>query len=180
MRGELLQTLETLKGSTLDSKINHSAYYNSEKDDVESDPKSDPLVANHTSDRKKGKVADTDTTHGNYPQNYCSTGPSQSSPTCLTCRFRMGLQMLEGPRMRTIWFFRGDHHGRGAQQKACCLISCGGKPGGHGRDDYMGRKYFQNISRFTSPVNIGGGTTVSPTRIGSQEIIIPRSPIGHV
>ena len=34
---------------------------------AESDPKSDPLVDTHTSDGKKGKITDTDTTKGNYP-----------------------------------------------------------------------------------------------------------------
>ena len=56
---------ETLKGLTLHSKINNSAYYDSDEDDVESDPKSDPLVATHTSDGKKRKVTDTDTTNRN-------------------------------------------------------------------------------------------------------------------
>ena len=59
---------ETLKGLTLDSTINDSAYYNSDEDDAESDPKSDPLVATHTSDGKKRKITDTDTTNGNSPQ----------------------------------------------------------------------------------------------------------------
>ena len=52
----------------MDSTINDSAYYNSDEDDAESDPKSDPLVATHTSDRKKREVTDTDTTKGNSPQ----------------------------------------------------------------------------------------------------------------
>ena len=43
---------ERLKVLTNDSTINDSAYYNSDKNDAESDPKSDPLVATHTSDRK--------------------------------------------------------------------------------------------------------------------------------
>ena len=58
---------ETLKGLTLDSTINDSAYYNSDKDDAERDQKSDPLVATHTSDGKKRKVTDNDTTNVNYP-----------------------------------------------------------------------------------------------------------------
>ena len=37
--------VEKLKGLMLDSTIKDSAYYNSDKDDAESDPKSDPLVA---------------------------------------------------------------------------------------------------------------------------------------
>ena len=59
---------ETLKGLTLYSTINESGYYNSEKNDVEGDPRSDPLVATRSSDRKKRKVNNTDTNDGNYPQ----------------------------------------------------------------------------------------------------------------
>ena len=59
---------ETLKGLTLHSKINDSVYYNLDEDESESDPKRDPLVATHTSDGKKRKFTDNDTTNGNYPQ----------------------------------------------------------------------------------------------------------------
>ena len=52
---------------TLHSTINDSEYYNSDEDDAEIYPKSDPLVATHTNDGKKIKVADTDSTNGNYP-----------------------------------------------------------------------------------------------------------------
>ena len=58
---------ETLKGLTIDSTIKNSAYYDSDEDDVEGDPKSDPLVASRTSEGEKIKVTDTDTTNGNYP-----------------------------------------------------------------------------------------------------------------
>ena len=53
---------------TLEPTINNSAYYHSDRNDAKSDPKSDPLVATHTSDGKKRKVTDTDTTNINYPQ----------------------------------------------------------------------------------------------------------------
>ena len=59
---------ETPKVLTIDSTINNSAYYNSDEDDAEGDPKIDPKVATHTSDGKKIKVADTETTNGNSPQ----------------------------------------------------------------------------------------------------------------
>ena len=58
---------EKLKGLTLDSTINNSAYYNSDEYDAESDPNSDPL-ATHNNDRKKIKFTDTDTINGNSPQ----------------------------------------------------------------------------------------------------------------
>ena len=44
---------ETLKGLTIDSTINDSEYYNSDRNDAEGDPQSDPLVATHNSDRKR-------------------------------------------------------------------------------------------------------------------------------
>ena len=62
---------ETIKGFnrlTLHSTINNYAYYNSDEDDAESEPKSDQLVANHTSDGNKRKVTGTDTTNGISPQ----------------------------------------------------------------------------------------------------------------
>ena len=49
------------------STINDYAYYNSYEYDAESDSNSDPLVPTQTSDRKKIKVTDTDTTNGNSP-----------------------------------------------------------------------------------------------------------------
>ena len=48
--------------------INDAGYYNLDKNDTEGDPKSDPKEATHTSDEKKGKDIDTDTTNRNYPQ----------------------------------------------------------------------------------------------------------------
>ena len=56
---------ETLKGLTLDSTINDSAYYNSDEYHAEGNPKSNPLAATRTSDRKKIIVTDTDTTNIN-------------------------------------------------------------------------------------------------------------------
>ena len=67
-RNNLYMLAVTLKGLTLDSKINNSEYYVSDKDDVEGNPKSDPLLATHSSDGKKRKVTYTDTTNINSPQ----------------------------------------------------------------------------------------------------------------
>ena len=61
---------ETLKGFnrlTLQSTISVSADDHSDKNDAEIDPKSDQVVATHTSDGKKRKVTATDTTKGNSP-----------------------------------------------------------------------------------------------------------------
>ena len=50
----------------LQSTINDSADDNSNKNITESNPKSDPLVATHTSDRNERKITDTDTTKENF------------------------------------------------------------------------------------------------------------------
>ena len=52
---------EMLKGFT----IKNARCYNSDEHDAECDPVSDPKVATHTSDGKKRKVADTDTSNVN-------------------------------------------------------------------------------------------------------------------
>ena len=52
---------------TLQSTINNSSYFCSDENDVESDPKSDQVVVTHTSDGKKIKFTDTDTTNRNSP-----------------------------------------------------------------------------------------------------------------
>ena len=61
----LEETIKEFKGLTLQSTIKDSAYYHSEKNVAESEPKRNHVVDTHTSDRKKIKVTDTDTTNGN-------------------------------------------------------------------------------------------------------------------
>ena len=63
----LEETIKGFKILTLQSTINDSAYNNSEEDDTESYPNSDPKVATHTSEGNKIKFTDTETTNGNYP-----------------------------------------------------------------------------------------------------------------
>ena len=64
----LAEMIKVFKGLTLQSTINDSEYYNSEKDDTESNPKMYQLVATHISDGNKRKFTDTNTTNINYPQ----------------------------------------------------------------------------------------------------------------
>ena len=49
----LAETIKVFNGLTLFLTINDSRYYDSDKDDAESDPKSNQLVATHTSDERK-------------------------------------------------------------------------------------------------------------------------------
>ena len=61
----LAETIKIFNGLTLQSPINDSTYYISDKDDREGDLKSDQLVATHTRDGKKRKVTDNGTTNRN-------------------------------------------------------------------------------------------------------------------
>ena len=173
--------VETLKVLALDLKINDSAYCNSYEDDAESNPKSDPLVATHTSDGKKIKVTDTDTNNGNSPQKIL---------------INRTLPMIIPPIDPRI--MDGIAAGRGATH-ACHTISLKVIVTDAARS---GARVFQNPAdvnqkdtdgkipqdgntpirypRLTSPVLIGGGTTVSPTRTESQDIISPKGPTGSV
>ena len=63
----LVETIKVFNELTIKSTINDSAYYYSEEDDAESDPYRDSKLATHTSDGKKIKVSDTDTTNINSP-----------------------------------------------------------------------------------------------------------------
>ena len=51
----LAETIKEFHGLTIQSTINDSAYYDSEEDDAESDPKSNSLVATYTSDGNERK-----------------------------------------------------------------------------------------------------------------------------
>ena len=63
----LAEMIKVFNRLTLQSTINNSSDYHSEKNDAKSDPKIDQVVATHTSDKNKIKVTDTDTTDRNSP-----------------------------------------------------------------------------------------------------------------
>ena len=64
----MAERIKIFNGLTLRSTNNDYGYYNLDEDDAESDSKGNQLVATHTSDGKKRKITDTDTTNGNSPQ----------------------------------------------------------------------------------------------------------------
>ena len=68
LTSERLNNLDALEETLKYLKINDAGYYNSDKNDAEGDPKSNPKLATHTNDRKKIKVKDIDTTNGKFPQ----------------------------------------------------------------------------------------------------------------
>ena len=63
----LAETIKLFKILTLQSTINDCTDYHSDENDDESDPKSDQVAAIRTSDIRKRKVTDTDTTNIHSP-----------------------------------------------------------------------------------------------------------------
>ena len=63
----LAEMIKEFNGMTIQSTINESLYYDSQKDDAKSDPKINSLVGTHISDRNKRKITDNDTTNRNFP-----------------------------------------------------------------------------------------------------------------
>ena len=66
------------------------------------------------------------------------------------------------------------------QLRAHFLRSYSGKMEEHGRNNYTGQKHLQKPPRLNTPVRIGAGPSVSPTRTGRQEIGSPSGSIGPV
>ena len=169
---------ETLKGLALHSKINDSAYYNSDGDDAESHPKFNPLVDTHTSDVNKRKVTDTDTTNRNPPQKLL---------------INRTILVIIPPIIPPI--SDGGVAGRGTAH-ACQTISSkvivtdAAHIGAHvfqdpaavNRKDTDGtipqdRHTFRSPPRLTSPVLIGGGTSAPQLKQGSRRLAIQAGPL---
>ena len=169
-RRNTLDTLtEALKVLTLDSTINNYAY------------KSDPLVATHTSDEKKGKFSDTDTTNVNYPQRLL-----------INRTLPMIIPPIDPRIADGVTAGRGTEHARQTIASKV-IVTAVVRSGAHvlqnpadvirtDTDETIPRDGNTSISypRFSYTVLIGGGTTVSPTRTGSQEIISPKGPTSSV
>ena len=163
---------------TLQSKINDSAYNHSEEDDAESDPNSDPKIANHTSDRKKIKFTDTATNNGNYPQKLL-----------INWTLPMIIVPIDPKIADGVADGRGTTHALQTHASKVIIADTARSgarilrnPGGVSwTDRYRTTPQYGNTSisspRLTYPVLIGGGTIVSPTSTGSQYIINLRGSI---
>ena len=116
--GILAETIKYFKGCRIQSTISDSTHSNSEElvdalsdseelVDVVRNPKSNSLVATHTSDRNE-RYSATDTTNGNLHTNYWQTEKFQQSSKVsslhLTKQTRMGFWYVEGICMRYVRF----------------------------------------------------------------------------
>ena len=162
----LAETIKGFKILTLHSTINDFAYYNSDKDDAEINPKSDPLVATHTSDGKKIKVSDTDTINRNSPQKLLI---NRTIPVIIP---PIDPPILNGV-MASRRTFRAHH-----MIALKYIVTDAARSGARVFQDHVAvnqkDKYGtiprdENTSRipprFISPVRIGNGPSVSPTNI---------------
>ena len=178
----MAEAIRGFNGLTIQSKIKDSVYYISEENDPESDPNSNSLVATHTSDGKKRKVTDTDTTNGNCPHKLLINRiVPEINPVAIP------------PIDQTI---TEDATGSGETFHAGCTIlskeivtdtACSAAHffrtpadvSRHGTDGTTPRDVSNAMgsTRLASLVRIGGSTTGSPSRTGSQDIISPRGSI---
>ena len=113
--------------------------------------------------------------HTNYLSTVSSQRSYQSSSRQLT-RLRMGLRKVEG--CAPYNYHKGYCHGCGAQRCACFQRSPGVKLDRHAWENSTGQKTVGIPPILTTPVRIGAGPLVYPTRIGSKDIGSPRGSIG--
>ena len=172
---------EALKGLTVDSTLNDFAYYNSDKNDTRGDPKSDPLIATHTSDRKKRNVTDADTTNGNSPQKLLINRSIPNIIPPIDPLFTNGVAADRGtmhaphtPNSKLIVTYAA-HSGARISWTPGDVI----RMSRDGTTTWDGNPSLRP-PRLNYPVLIGAGTTIFPARTGSQDIVIPKGPTGTV
>ena len=168
---------------TLRSIINDSAYYHSEEYDAESDTNSHTKVATRTSDRKKRKFTDTDTNNRNSPQkSLINCIVPEIIPFIIPLIYQTTVKgfAVSGD---TLHVYRTIHLKEIVTDAAHSAAHVFRNPvyvSWHFMDGTTPRYGNTSVrsTRLTSPVRIGGSTTVYPTRTGSQDIISPRCSIG--
>ena len=168
---------------TLQSTINDSAYYNSEEDDSESDPNINPKVPTHTSDRKKIKVIDIDTTNGSSPhKSLINRLIPDNIPFIIPTIDPMtadGAATIGGNLHAHRTILSKEIATDVAQSAARIfknplVVNWKATDGNIPRD----KKTVGTPPILTTPVWIGAGPSFSPTSIRIQDIGSPRGSIG--
>ena len=168
------------KGLTLQSTINDSTYYHSEKNNAKSDPISDQVVATHTSDvRGKKKLTDTDTSNKNSQPKLLINRlipriiPVFIPPINQTTADRVSASGGNWHAVNTI-LSKGDYQGRCAQ--CCAFFKDPPVVKWKGTDSMVLQTRDTAVTpppRLTTPVWIGDGPSVSLTSISNQDIESP-------
>ena len=179
--GVLAETIKGFNGFTIQSTINDSAYCDSEEDDTESNPNSDSKVATHTSDRKKRKVTDTDTTNRNSPQKLLINRLIPEIIKVTIPPIDQTVAEDAAGNVETLHALRtapSKEVVTDTSRNAACVFWTPAKVIRHGTDGTTpcyGNTYI-GPTRLDSPVCIGGSTTSSQIRTGRQDIISPGGP----
>ena len=167
---------------TLQSTINNSAYHNAEEDDTEKTPNSYPKVATYTSDGEKRKVTDNDTINRNslhkllIKQLILEIIPVIIPPIDQTTADGVALsgETLHAHRTVILKEIVTD-----ATQRNAHVFKY--PPVVNWIDTDMTIPQDGNTVGMppilNTPVRIGAGPSVSPTRMGSQNIGSPRGSI---
>ena len=155
--------------------INDAGYYNLDKNDAEDNQKSAPKVDTHTSDEKERKV--TETTNRNPPQKLLSNRTLPIITTLIDPWIPDGIETCGGtPHVRptpTSKVVITD-----VTRSSVRIFQTHAGVSKKDRDGTTPHNCNTSIKspRLKSPVTISGGTTVSPTRTGSQDIVSPKRP----
>ena len=174
---EMLNNYDVLAETLKDLTINDARYYNSEEYDAENDPNSNPKVATHTSDGKKRKVTDTYTNNGKYPQKILINRTIPIITTPIDRWTTNGVAACRGTphahQMPTLNVIITD-----TAHSSTEFFRTPGDVSRTSRGGTIPRNCSNSIRSptMTFPVIIGGVTTVSPTRTGSQDIFSLKCP----
>ena len=166
----------------LQSKINDSTDDNSNKNVAKSDPKSDPLVYTHTSDRKKQKSTDTDTTKQNSPHKLLK---NREIPVIIQDVILPVNQTSAGGVTTSV---RALHAVRAVFYKDIVTVATCSAAGvlkdtpvinwkDMGETIPVDRNTVGITPRTTTQVQTGIGPSVPPSIIGSQKVEDPRQSI---
>ena len=139
------------------------------------------MLATHTSDGKKRKVADTDTTNGNSPQKLLINRTIPVIILPINPPIVDGVAASRGTTYERQTIFSNVIITDAARSSAHVYRN---PAVGNRKDTDMTIQRVRNASisppRLTSRVIVDGGTSVSPTRTGTQEISSTSRPIGPV
>ena len=175
LTSERLNHLYALEERLKDSTINDAVYFDLDKNDAEGDPEIDLKVDTHTSDRNNRKVMETTTRK--LPQNLLSNQPFPTITEIIDPRIPHGVATCEGtphdlltPTSKVVITDTVCSSARILRNPEDVIRT--------GRDGTIPRDCTNSISslRLNSPVLIGGGTTVSPNRTGTKDIVCPKGP----
>ena len=162
----------------IQSTISDSSYYNLEEHDAVSDPKSDVLVATHTSDENKRKITDTDTTNVNSPHKLflCQIIPGAIRQIYQTI---MEDVAVIGETLYTRMMVLSKEIVTDAAHIGARIFQTPREVIRTVRDSTTpgDRNTAVDAARSTSPVQICHSTTDSPSPNSNQDIINPIGPL---